>query len=643
MCGIAGIADSQALIDEGLIRQMCTVITHRGPDSDGYVDDGCVRLGVRRLRIIDLNTGDQPIYNEDRSIVVVYNGEIYNYRELRTALEQKGHCFYTETDTETLVHLYEEYGVTFPEKLNGIFAFALWDSREQRLVIGRDYYGIKPLYYAQQGSRLLFGSEIKCILQDANFKRELNHQSLHVFLNLRYIPGEETLFQQVKRLRPGHVLVWQGGRVNCRRYWTDNTVPQPVQRSQADTIEGLRHYLSEAVRKQLMSDVPLGVYLSGGIDSSTVAAYASQHLDQPVKTFALGFNEPTDELNDARFMAQHIGSDHHELAIDLDPLKHFPRVIWHAEEPKENILQGFLLAEFARRHVTVALSGLGGDELFAGYAINRYIAAADKLHPLVPDWAIGIGKRLSSLLFQAQNFPVVRRFDILRRAAQMVLSTGDPAQYYLILRNVWDADAGQYANVYADAMSSTMQTVAPTRSYFDPYFTHKSDALTQALYAEFHTKMVDDFLMNEDRMSMGNSLEVRVPLLDRDLVQFAWTIPTDLKLHNGTMKYIFKEAMRGILPDAILNKKKWGFTFNSYYQFKKDLRDVAQRILTPQRVAERGLFNYAYLKEIMDAPPNSHMKWHYFFLWNVVGLEIWCQMFLDNAPTQPDFDLQAYG
>ncbi len=637
MCGITGFSGPA---NPELLQAMTDSLVHRGPDAAGYhVSDGA-NLGNRRLRIIDLAGGDQPIANEDESVWIVYNGELYNDPELRQMLEAKGHVYRTRADTETLLHLYEEYGPIFPQYLNGIFTFALWDSRQRRLVLGRDYFGIKPLHYTVVDGELVFGSEVKAILRYPGAPRALNPQALHLFLNLRYIPGTETLFAGIQRLPAGHVLVWQDGAAQVIHYW--NPVYEvDHQHDEAYFVEGIRHHLREAVRRQLVSDVPLGVYLSGGMDSSSVVAYASQLLNEPVDTFSLGFNEPTDELDDAAMVADHFGTNHHALSVQPEPLQMFPEVIWHAEEPKENILQGYLLARHARRHVTVALSGLGGDELFAGYQIHRFTTIGQRLHRLVPGAAQrGLLAPLSRALFAAQNRSGMLGLDLYRRGLQLGLASGDQARFYLILRNAWDADRGQWANIYGPRLRDEVLTT--TQAMFAPYFNGRGTYLEQALNAEFHTKMVEDFLNNEDRVSMGNSLEVRVPFLDRDLVQFAFSIPGHLKYRRGEGKYIFKQAMRGILPEPTLGKAKWGFTFSSYHQFKKDLRATAARILTRERVAEQGLFNYDYLRRIIEHPPNPRMYWHYFFLWNVLGFTIWHQMFLEGDVTAPVFALEAY-
>ena len=640
MCGICGIAGAGA--DRALVERMNVSLTHRGPDGEGFYESDGVVLGHRRLRIIDLVTGDQPMSNEDGTVWAVYNGEIYNFRELRRELENQGHTFRSASDTEVLVHLYEQHGESFLPRLDGIFAFALWDCRRRRLLLARDYFGVKPMHYHFDGHTLRFGSEVKAILQDPAVPRAVDFQALHYFLNLRFIPGERTLFAGIRRLLPAHYLIFENGAVHMHRYFELQTESGP-RRDESHYVDGIRHYLRSAVRKQLISDVPLGVYLSGGLDSSSIVAFMSELVSEPVKTFCLGFNEPTDELADARVVAQHFKTEHHELALDPQPLRHYPEVIWHAEEPKENILQGYLLARFARQHVTVVHGGLGGDELFAGYTNNQLVYPAQRLHRLVPG-ALDrhVFQPLSRLLFTAQNASGMLRLDEYRRGLQMLLALGDPERYYLILRNTWDYDAGAFANVYGPALRA--QILTPTHKEFDSYFgaTNGRTVLDQVLWAELHTKMIDDLLMNEDRTSMAHGLEVRVPFLDRDLVRFAMGIPVDLKIKGNETKYIFRKAMTGLLPAHALNKKKWGFSFNPYYQFQKDLKTVAERILTRHRVEQRGWFNYAYLRRILDHPSHPRLRWHYFFLWLALGLEIWAQMFLDGSHPDPAHQLEAY-
>jgi asparagine synthase (glutamine-hydrolysing) len=465
MCGIAGFSGRA---DAALLRRMTDIISHRGPDAEGQLAVDGANLGNRRLSIIDLAGGNQPIANEDETVWIVYNGELYNHPELRAELESKGHVYRTNTDTETLLHLYEEEGDSFAARLNGIFAFAIWDSRERRLVLGRDHFGIKPLHYAMVNGELVFGSEIKSLLLYPGMPRELNHQALHLFLNIRYMPHADTLFAGIHRLPAAHVLVWQDGRADVRRYWSSE-VAIDHGRDEAYWIDGLRHHLEQAVQRQLVSDVPLGLYLSGGMDSSAIVAMATAQRGAGLHTFSLGFNEPTDEVEDAAFVADHFQTDHHTLSVNAEPLRMFPEVIWHAEEPKENILQGFLLARHARQHVTVALSGLGGDELFAGYQVHRYLRLGQRLHACVP----GLLNRalltpLSRLLFAAQSATGTLQFDHHRRALQLLLASGDPTRFYTMLRNTWDIDRGQLAAVYGDRMRAALE--ASVADSFSPYF-----------------------------------------------------------------------------------------------------------------------------------------------------------------------------
>ncbi len=641
MCGICGFTGFK---DEALLRDMTDILKHRGPDDSGAYQDAGISLGHCRLSIIDLHTGHQPIHNEDQSLWVVYNGEIYNFPELKKDLLNKGHKFYTASDTEVLVHLYEEYGDKLADKLNGIFAFALWDKRNKKLLLVRDQLGVKPLYYYFNNGILLFSSELKALLLATQIKRQLDFQSLHYFLNLRFLPGEGTLFSGIKKLPPASILSYQHQTFNIQKYWRLTPRIQSNRRLE-DYQEGIVHHLKQAIKRQLISDVPLGVFLSGGMDSSSIVALMSQVTSAPINTFCMAFGEPTDELTDAKLIARQFNTRHHELSIEPDPLKYLPQVIWHAEEPKVNLLQGYLISRFAAQHVKVALGGLGGDELFAGYTSNQFIYPSQTLQRLLPQIITRqVLSRLSSLIFKLQDKSGLLQYDEYRRGLQMLLSLGDKARYYLILRNVWDYEAANYKHIYADGLPIVNQV----KELYAPYFADASaNFLEQTLLAELHTKLVDDFLLNEDRMSMANSLEVRVPFLDRDLVEYAFNIPGNLKIKGNRPKYIFKAAMTPHLPKATLNKKKWGFAINPYFQFKKDLKYTAERILTPRRVKERGLFNYAYIKQILDYPAHPRMRWHYMLLWMLVGFEIWHQMFIDGGGSPPggsppDFDIESY-
>ncbi len=631
MCGIAGIIEKNK-DNNALMHSMLDIVEHRGPDGKSVFQHGDVTLGHRRLAIIDLVTGDQPIFNEDKSVCVVFNGEIYNFREIKKKLEHIGHTFYTSSDTEILVHLYEEEGPEFMAQLNGIFAFALFDMNRNRLVLARDHFGVKPLHYYSENDVFLFGSEQKSMLLHPRFERKLNYRALHSHINLRYTQMNETLFEGVKRLPPAHYLLWENGNYNIRPYWKLEPKPDP-QMKEEDAIEQMHYYLKQAVERQLLSDVPVGVYLSGGMDSSTIVQKMHELGVDPINTFTMGFNEPTDEFPDAERIAKHFSTNHKTFSLTMNPMKDFPSVIWHAEEPKINLLQGYNMSKFVREHVTVVLGGLGGDELFAGYDIHRFVVSFNKWHKRMPVFMQKLMQMKSSLLFKMQNATNSLRFDEYRRGMQMLLAIGDVERFYLILRNAWDFDSGFYKDIYHPEMYQHMlENVSKVKSQFDTFFkiSAASSALDQVLFAEFHSKMVNDYLLTEDRMSMSHSVEQRVPFLDPDLVRFGYSIPVHLKIKNRQTKYLFRKAMMQKLPQDIITKKKWGFTVNPYLQFKKDLKTVAEKILTQDFVEKQGIFNYRYIRRILDYPPHPKLRWHYNYLWIVMGLAIWQKMYIDS-------------
>lgn len=623
MCGIVGFFGFR---DDILIEKMCEKIKHRGPDHTGIYRSRMVSLGNTRLSIIGIESGNQPLWNEDRTICCVYNGEIYNFPILKKQLESKGHCFRTKTDTEVILHLYEEFGLEFAAYLNGMFAFALWDNREQCLLLARDGFGIKPLHYFQKDKKLIFGSEIKSILCWPHHIPSIDYQALHYLLNLRYIPGARTLFKNIYRVLPGQMMrINQDGvKSFCFRYFQyhpDHSLKL------LNVLEDLPEFIASAVKRQMMSDVPIGVYLSGGMDSSSIVSMMKRAGSDPINTYTIGFNEPTDELEDARIIAQNFQTIHHEHTLSCNPLENMKKVIYHTEEPKENALQGYLVSNFAAQDLKVVLGGLGGDEIFGGYQINRYLQLGRLMHTLFPFCRIGLNKP-REILFAIDSKMNALWTNEYRKGLQMLLSGGDQVGYYLILRNVWDMDKGFWGKIYTNDFLIS-HNLSPCREVFEPYFNRKGlNFLEASLDAEFHTKMPDDFLLNEDRTSMANSLEVRVPYLDNELVEYALTIPSHLKVNGMKLKYCFREAMRGFLPDKIIKKRKWGFTFNPYLQFKKDLKTTAEDILTEKRIKEQGIFNYTFIRQILDHPPNPRLRWHYFYLWILVGFQMWEDIFL---------------
>ncbi len=631
MCGIAGIFEKNT-DNKALMSQMLDAIAHRGPDDKSvFAADNCT-LGHRRLSIIDLNTGNQPIFNEDKTVAVVYNGEIYNFQEIREDLKLKGHQFSTTSDTEILVHLYEEYGCDFVDRLNGIFAFAIYDTKQKLLMLARDHFGIKPLHYFYKNGKLVFGSEQKSIILHPDYERGVNYQALHYQLNLRYCQSKETLFKGIKRLPPAHYAVFKNGNLEIKKYWSLEPKIN-TKFSEADAAEQTNFYLKQAVERQLVSDVPVGVYLSGGLDSSTIVQKMHELGVPQINTYTLGFNEPTDEFPDAERIAKHFNTNHHTHSLSMNPLSELDKVIWHAEEPKINLLQGYKMSEFVRQHVKVVLGGLGGDELFAGYDIHKFIAPFDKWHNATPRWMQKLLRMKSDILFKMQNASHTLRFDEYRRGVQMLLSIGQVERFYLIIRNVWDFDEGFYKEIYAPEFYHTIaQNNKKVIDEFTPFFDRiesGKNAVDKVLFTEFQTKMVNDYLLTNDRVSMANSVEERVPFLDKDLVEFGFSLPIDMKIKNGTTKYIFRKAMEDKLPPKIISKKKWGFSVNPYLQFKKDLGEVARQRLTKEYIEKQGIFNYQYLKRIMDYPAHPKLRWHYNYLWVALGYSMWEEMFLD--------------
>ncbi len=627
MCGICG---TYGFGNPKMIRDMAKAMIHRGPDDEGFFESEqpSVYIGNRRLSIIDVEGGKQPVFSEDGKILAVQNGEIYNFLEIRAALEAKGHTFRSRTDSEVIPHLYEEYGENFPKHLDGMFAIALWDMIERKLILVRDHVGIKPLYIWENGEKFAFASEIKSLLRAEGVKASMDLDSLHFLLNIRFIPGRKTLFENIRKLPPATILIRQNGRTRETSYWSLDIEPNRSITSPHDCLDETRILLARAVEKQLVSDVPLGLYLSGGIDSSSLVAMASRLNKGEVKTYSLGFDEPTDELSDSRIVAEAFGTDHHETTIKFDALSVFPEVTWHVEEPKENAIQLYLLSRFASKHVKVALSGLGGDELFGGYRIFDFI------RPMVlPERLAGRGINIA-LLWPLRNLMAAfignlgsMKFDVVKRGMDGILSLGVPSRWYPILRNMWEHDRRLFKAIYTPETQRNLER--SVEAFYAPLFisTHK-DIREDVLRAEFQYKMVDDFLLNEDRTSMANSLEVRVPFLDKDLVEFAFSIPSHVKFAGGSLKAVLKKSMEDILPEKTLQKPKWGFTFDSYYQFQKDLRDLARRELTREYIREQKIFNFGFIEGVLDHPPHRWMRWHYFLIWLILGTKVWENLFI---------------
>jgi asparagine synthase (glutamine-hydrolysing) len=627
MCGIAGFFEPNpaltAIERRDVIQHMCDVIAHRGPDDEGFYQDGGLALGMRRLSIIDLATGQQPISNEDGSVRIVFNGEIYNYAELRAGLLQRGHQFRTNSDTETIVHLYEEMGDRCVEKLRGMFGFAIWDAREQKLLLARDRLGKKPLHYAQSGGALIFGSEIKSLLQHPSVKRESNLESLSDFLSFGYVPEPQTAFHGIHKLLPGHTLTYKNGQISTRCYWDFNYKGNPEPRKdERSYIEELRHEIDEAVRIRLISEVPLGAFLSGGIDSSTVVGTMAGLMDQPVKTFSIGFSEASfDELEFARITAKKFQTDHHEFIVTPDVCRLVEEIVWHHDEPFADVssIPTYVVSKMAREHVTVVLSGDGGDEVFAGY--GRYaIHKRREVFERIPSAA-----RRGLMLPLSHSLPhFMPGKNYLRNIAL------DAAARYVDSLAFFDERAKR--RLLSDSTARLLRQHDSTEAFrmlFDvPTSPERIDHL---IYLDSKTYLPGDILAKVDRMSMAHSIETRAPLLDHKLIEYVQTIPGSLKLHGMETKHILKRAVTGLVPDEIIQRQKKGFNVPIRLWFKRELKDLLNDTLSDQRTRERGLLKARAVRALVNEHQMGRRD-HARQLWGLLTLELWHRAFIDQRP-----------
>lgn len=625
MCGICGrINFDNSAVKPELIHRMCETIRHRGPDSEGiYNADPRIGLGIRRLAIIDLNTGDQPIHNEDQTVWVVFNGEIYNFPELRAELEKNHHRFYTRTDTEVIAHLYEDHGPEFLKQLRGMFAIALWDANKQQLLLARDRLGKKPLCYAHTSKHLIFASELKAILENPEIKREVAPEAIDYYLTFSYIPAPMTIFKGIKKLLPATYLICDAtGNIKTERYW-DLDYRQKLNLTVPEYQEQIMDILDEATRIRLISDVPLGALLSGGIDSSAVVGLMAKHSSKPVKTFSIGFEEKDySELAYARLVAEHFKTDHHEFIVKPDVIEILPKLAWHYNEPyaDSSMLPTYYVARETRKHVTVALNGDGGDENFAGYP--RYLAqklsnipllslALKAISPLIPDWGTDQSK---------QFLPRLKRF--ARATTQP-----PPIRHFL-----WSAISREEARrqLYQPYLLNAVNLASP-HDYLTGLYNSAlaDDTLDKILYTDIHSYLPEDLLVKMDIATMANSLEGRSPFLDHKLMEFTARIPAELKLRGLTMKHILKQALKGFLPDAILARGKMGFGIPISRWLRTSLSSYLKDTLLATRSLNRNYFKPDALRNIID----QHIEGRYDHsskLWALLVLEHWHRIFIDN-------------
>ncbi len=626
MCGIAGfIAETRERADERLARlkAMCGTIVHRGPDEEGVAIKGRAAMGMRRLSIIDLATGQQPIYNTDRTKLIVFNGEIYNFRELRAELESLGYRFKTNSDTEAIIHAYDAFGEKCVDKLRGMFAFAIWDDANERLFMARDRVGKKPLIYAVTPTgEFVFGSEVKVLLEHGQVRRDIDRGALDAYLTFGYVPEEVCIFKDVKKLEPGHSLVFEKGKVTTRQYWDLNFAAEPIDDGESEIAGDLLSRLEEAVRIRLISEVPLGAFLSGGVDSSAIVGLMAKILDKPVKTFSIGFNEDTfDELHYARLAAKHFRTEHHEFVLTPDCVETIDELVWHFDEPfaDQSALPTYMVSKLAREHVTVVLSGDGGDELFAGY--TRYVTDRSRsgFGMLPKSVRNGLLRPLSENLphgARGKNYLFNISLDAAGRYIDSISHFNGPKR-----RSLYSTESRRQMNGSFELCEKLFGQI--TRD------SRTDDAIERLLYLDTKTYLPADILTKVDRMSMASSLEARSPLLDHQLIDHVARIPSHLKLRGKETKYIFKKAVEKLVPAEILGRKKQGFGVPISEWINVQLKDRILGDLQDRRTIERGYFDQQYVKVLADEHARGRRD-HSQALWTLWILELWHRRYIDS-------------
>jgi asparagine synthase (glutamine-hydrolysing) len=625
MCGITGIyhyANEQA-VNEAVLRRMTDVIAHRGPDDDGFYVTGKVGLGHRRLSIIDVAGGHQPLFNEDGTVAIVFNGEIYNYQELARIVEARGHTLRTRSDTETIVHLYEEFGEDCVAMLRGMFAFAVWDARNHTLLLARDRVGKKPLYYADVKGTFIFGSELKCLLQHPFVPRELNEQAVADYFSFQYVPAPKTIFKAARKLRAGHYLVVTPRGLRAQQYW-DIDFSQTETRSEAEWCEALLAELREAVDARLMSEVPLGAFLSSGVDSSAVVKLMSEITARPVVTASIGFTEEKySETNDARVFAESLNADHHERIVNPQAVAAVEKLAWHYDEPfaDASAVPTFYVSQAAREFVTVALSGDGGDESFAGYRRYAFDAAENRVRAFAPAaLRRPLFGALAAVYPKADWLP-----QPLRAKATLKNLALDPAAAYF--NSVYGAMANERVALLNGDLQQQLNGYNPFEVFLEHYQRARTaDPLARAQYVDIKTYLTDDILVKVDRASMAVSLEVRCPLLDHKVMELAARMPASLKLKGRVGKYIFKRAVSQILPNEILTRRKQGFVLPVAEWLRGDLRALAESLLF-DATSEDGLLRREHITHMWQ----QHQAKRRDFarpLWTILMFRLWQREFL---------------
>lgn len=630
MCGICGKLefDPEAKIAPRLLKAMADTIVHRGPDDEGFYVKGQVGLGFRRLSIIDLDGGHQPLSNEDDSIWIIFNGEIYNYKELRTELISKGHIFKTKSDTEVIVHLFEECGYDCVQKLRGMFAFAIWDSVTKTLFLARDRVGIKPLYYYLGGDFLSFGSEIKAMLVDPAVRREIDPAIIDRFLTYYYVPGSQTLLRNVFKLEPGHSLVVKDGKIQIQSYW-DLDFPQVANHESTEALEQqLVDLLDETVQLHMISDVPVGFLLSGGVDSTAMLGFASQKTDKPISSYTIGFSSPgpglVDERPFARLAAEKFGSRHHELSISAQEFASFlPEYVRHMEEPvcEPAAIGLYFVSKLASQYVKVLISGEGGDEAFAGYHNYMYLFWLEKLKKAFGPLQKPIGRSME-LLGRISNSRVLKKYGPLMSSSleEYYLSrTSSPYQYF----------NRTPSSIYSEGMSNGVDKMESTGVARNLMSRKSGDGpLEKMLYVDTKIWLPDDLLIKADRMTMANSVELRVPFLDHKILEFAARLPRNQKVRGWKMKYLLKRAVAKHVPSEILRRRKIGFPMPYVKWVNNDLKGLVMDILLDSKSISRGYFRRAAVEDLIES--NFSSSRYAAEIFSLVVLELWHRAFIDH-------------
>ncbi|HEX8131714.1 MAG TPA: asparagine synthase (glutamine-hydrolyzing) [Pyrinomonadaceae bacterium] len=628
MCGIVGIVDRRRrALDEAVLGRMCEAIRHRGPDEDGFYHGAGVGLAMRRLAIIDLKSGQQPMHNADRTAHIVFNGEIYNYKEVRARLEELGHRFHTDCDTEVIIHAYDEYGAECPKHLRGMFAFAIWDERTEELFLARDRVGKKPLLYALVGDGLVFGSEFSALLEHPQVGREVNREAIHHYLTFMCVPAPLTAYRDIHKLEPGHTLRYtRDGEIKTERYWQPD-FSQKTRMSEEEAGERAVEILREAVRVRLMSEVPLGAFLSGGVDSSAVVALMSEVSSTPVKTFSIGFEEQDfSELHHARRVAEHVGAEHHEFIVRPDAMEVLPTLVEHYGEPyaDSSAIPTYYVSRETRRHVTVALNGDGGDECFAGYERYAAMKLAAKYRGVPGLLREGLIKPAVSL-YPTSETRRSRARDLKRFLDAASLPT---VERYMRLVSVLDTPAKDA--LYTDDFRREMQE-HKAADFIAPWFAHANGAglVDASLLADTMTYLPNDLLVKVDIASMAVSLEARSPFLDHHVIEFAASLPENLKLRGLTSKYLLKRVLAKLLPAENLQRRKMGFGVPIGHWLRGEMQKFLRDTLLSEKALGRGFFKPEAVTRMVELHTRGERDYAH-QLWTLLMLELWFARFIDS-------------